>query len=223
MQPNDKRDLESAISIMGLTDSSRILERTDRFIRLLQEWNGRINLISRQDVSRLMGRHILESMGLITAVDFPTGSHVVDIGTGAGFPGVPLAIVRPDLQITLIESKRKKSLFLQKVVQELGLDNVQIVLGRVEDVGSDIDQVDFVISRAVTHLATLCDWSLPLFENRSGILIAMKGMDVQKELTDLKEQYPSLVPDIIPFHPFPDQPDIRAGQLIQIQCNADWT
>jgi len=51
----------------------------------------------------------------------------------------------------------------------------------------------------------------------------MKGMDVQKELTDLKEQYPSLVPDIIPFHPFPDQPDIRAGQLIQIQCNADWT
>ncbi|NQT26649.1 16S rRNA (guanine(527)-N(7))-methyltransferase RsmG [candidate division KSB1 bacterium] len=222
MYPNDKRSLETALHLLEQENTPKILNQVDQYIQLLQEWNQRVNLISKQDVPRLMGRHILESIGLIDVIAFPTGSHVVDIGTGAGLPGVPLAIVRPDLQVTLIESKRKKILFLQKVIQSLGLDNVELYHGRMEETVLS-NQTDFALSRAVADISTLCQWSFPLFENRPGILIAMKGLDINEELEGLKNTFLALHPEQIPYHPFPGLPDTRAGQLIQIQLNLQTT
>jgi 16S rRNA (guanine527-N7)-methyltransferase len=216
MHPNDKRSLESAFRLLEIKDSQHMLDQIDRFIQLLREWNQRINLISRKDILRLMGRHILESIGLIGVVSFPPGSRIMDIGTGAGFPGVPLAIVRPDLRMTLVEAKRKKILFLQKTVQRLGLENVRIVSGRIEGMAPNIAGIDFVLSRAVADITTLCQWSLPLFGNHSGILIALKGLAVTEELAGLKKTFPDLHPELIPYHPFPDLTDTRAGQVIRI-------
>lgn len=217
MRPDDFQSLKSALKRLDVKDSPFVLDRMDQFIKLLHEWNGRINLISRQDIPRLMGRHILESIGLVDVISFPSGSHVVDVGTGAGFPGLPIAIVRPDLRMTLVESRRKKNLFLQKVIQTLELENVYLAPGRIEEMAQEVAPADFVLSRAVADIKTLCQWSLPLFKDRPGVLFTIKGMDVNEELADLGEKFPALAPEKIQYHPFPDLPDTRSGQLIQIQ------
>lgn len=217
MNPRERRTLQTALQRLKIRDTARVADQMDQFIHLIREWNQRINLISRQDEPRLLGRHLLESAGLVSAVSIPQKSRIADIGTGAGFPGLPLAMVRPDLQVTLIESKRKKILFLQKAIQTLGVENVQIIPGRIEETASRIERTDWVLSRAVTDLVTLCQWSGPLFTNDAGTLVALKGQDVQAELESVKIHFSEWAVETIPYHPFPDLPDTRAGQLICIR------
>lgn len=137
--------------------------------------------IGPREVPRLWERHLINCAVIGDVMD--EGATVVDVGSGAGLPGIPLAIARPDLQITLIEPLLKRSVFLQEVVDKLALDNVTVIRGRAEEgpIKKAVAGADIVTSRAVAPLGKLAKWSLPLVR-RGGEMIAMKGESVHEEL-----------------------------------------
>ena len=137
--------------------------------------------IGPREVPRLWERHLINCAVIGDVMD--EGATVVDVGSGAGLPGIPLAIARPDLRITLIEPLLKRSVFLQEVVDKLALDNVAVIRGRAEEgpIKKAVAGADIVTSRAVAPLGKLAKWSLPLVR-RGGEMIAMKGESVHEEL-----------------------------------------
>lgn len=154
-------------------------EQAAQFARLEElygEWNARINVVSRREMSggEFMVRHVLHSLAIARVHSFGAGETVVDIGTGGGFPAVPLAILFPDTRFTAVDSIAKKIRVVEAVAQELGLSNLTPVCGRVESVGG---RFDWVVSRAVAPAATLMGWVKP----RKGYLF-LKGGDLADEL-----------------------------------------
>ena len=140
-------------------------------------------LIGPREIGRLWERHILNSIALESLI--PEGCRVADVGSGAGLPGIPLAILRPDLEMTLIEPMLRRSNFLTETLDELGLDDrVTVVRGRAED--ADL-HVDVVVSRAVAKLATLINWTADLIVE-SGSLLALKGQSADDEVVKAKKE-----------------------------------
>lgn len=140
-------------------------------------------LIGPREIGRLWERHILNSIALESLI--PEGCRVADVGSGAGLPGIPLAILRPDLEMTLIEPMLRRSNFLTEALDELGLDDrVTVVRGRAED--ADL-HVDVVVSRAVAKLATLINWTADLIVE-SGSLLALKGQSADDEVVKAKKE-----------------------------------
>ena len=140
-------------------------------------------LIGPREIGRLWERHILNSIALESLI--PEGCRVADVGSGAGLPGIPLAILRPDLEMTLIEPMLRRSNFLTEAIDELGLDDrVTVVRGRAED--ADL-HVDVVVSRAVAKLATLINWTADLIVE-SGSLLALKGQSADDEVVKAKKE-----------------------------------
>lgn len=137
--------------------------------------------IGPREVPRLWERHLINCA--VVAEVMPQGATLIDVGSGAGLPGIPLAIARPDLKITLIEPLLKRSTYLNEVVDLLGLDNVTVIRGRVEEgpVKKQVQGADIVTSRAVAPLGKLAKWSLPLVR-KGGEMIALKGSSVHEEL-----------------------------------------
>ncbi|MBC3186486.1 16S rRNA (guanine(527)-N(7))-methyltransferase RsmG [Corynebacterium sp. zg-331] len=137
--------------------------------------------IGPREVPRLWDRHVL-NCAVIGEV-MPEGVSVVDVGSGAGLPGIPLALARPDLSITLVEPLLKRSVYLGEVVEQLGLGNVRVVRGRAEEkaLRAEVGKAEVVTSRAVAPLGRLCQWSMPLVA-KAGAMIAMKGASVREEL-----------------------------------------
>lgn len=150
---------------------------------LYQEWNEKINLISRKDIDHLYTHHILHSLAIAKFMPFKSGTNIVDLGTGGGFPGIPLAILFPQCSFTLVDSIQKKISVVQAVTETLGLSNVTPKVGRVEEMK---DKFEFVVTRAVAKIDKLLPWSRKvLSKNHQNIypngLIALKG-GLQEEL-----------------------------------------
>lgn len=149
-----------------------------------QDWNQKINVVSRKDIDELYLRHVLHSLGIVKVIQFLPGTKVLDVGTGGGFPGIPLAIYFPDVSFTLVDSIGKKVRVVDEVVIKLQLHNVRTVHGRVEDLD---EQFDFIVSRAVAAMPTFVRWvkGKTLKKSRhtlkNGILY-LKGGDIQEEL-----------------------------------------
>ena len=122
---------------------------------LYKDWNNKINVVSRKDVEELYERHVLHAMSIALFASFAAGSNVVDVGTGGGFPGIPLAILFPEVQFTLVDSIGKKLKVVNEVVEGLGLQNVTTVHDRIENV---TEKFDFVVSRAVAAMPTFVHW-----------------------------------------------------------------
>ncbi|NAY92444.1 16S rRNA (guanine(527)-N(7))-methyltransferase RsmG [Muricauda sp. JGD-17] len=170
----------------GLTDAQR-----DLFVRLealYQDWNQKINVVSRKDIDELYLRHVLHSLGIAKIQRFNEGAEVLDVGTGGGFPGIPLAILYPEVQFTLVDAIGKKIKVVQDVVKGLQLDNVTALHSRVEDIDG---QFDFIISRAVAAMPTFVHWTKgkikkdSAHERINGILY-LKGGDLTEELKQYK-------------------------------------
>ena len=154
-----------------------------RYVDILASRGVEWGLIGPREISRLWERHILNSAALESLI--PEGCRVADVGSGAGLPGIPLAILRPDLEMTLIEPMLRRSNFLVEAVDELALgDRVTVVRGRAEDAGLD---VDVVVSRAVAKLATLIGWTAGLIVD-SGSLLALKGQSAEAEVAKAKKE-----------------------------------
>lgn len=152
-------------------------------------WSPRVHLVSPQDCSRLATRHILDSLALQQVVTLHEGDSLADVGSGAGFPGIPLAIGRPDLNVTVIESNRKKGLFLRHIMEMLSLKNVRVVIDRVESLIEDEaerEQYEWSTVRAVTALRGIIPWTLPLLKPL-GRLLAYKGPDPSVEIEDARQ------------------------------------
>ncbi|MDP5106312.1 MAG: 16S rRNA (guanine(527)-N(7))-methyltransferase RsmG, partial [Polaribacter sp.] len=123
---------------------------------LYEDWNLKINVVSRKDIDELYLRHVLHSLGIAKVMEFKPGAKVLDVGTGGGFPGIPLAILFPETQFHLVDSIGKKIKVVNEVVEGLGLLNVKTTNGRVEE---DKDTYDFIVSRAVAEMETFVRWT----------------------------------------------------------------
>lgn len=158
--------------------SERQLAQFRAMEALYREWNERINVISRKDMDELMTHHILHSLAIAKLVDFPAGSTVLDLGTGGGFPGIPLAVLFPEARFTLCDSIGKKVKVAQAVADGLALDNVTCVQARAESLPGPFD---YVVSRAVTDLSTFYPWVRGKFTKA---ICYLKGGDLDTEIAD---------------------------------------
>ncbi len=155
---------------------------------LYQDWNQKINVVSRKDIDELYLRHVLHSLGIAKVLQFKPGSAVLDVGTGGGFPGIPLAILFPKTQFTLVDAIGKKIKVVQEVIDGLGLTNAKALHTRVEQVE---EQFDFIVSRAVAAMPTFVHWvkgkikKNSVHDMRNGILY-LKGGDLADELKDYR-------------------------------------
>lgn len=166
-------------------------EQFSRLQDLYQFWNDQINVISRKDTENFYERHVLHSLGIAKVMEFTKGSDILDIGTGGGFPGIPLAILFPECNFTLVDSIGKKIKVVNEVAKELGLQNVTGIHERAEKVPG---QFDFIISRAVTAMPSFINWTRgKIKKNNSNTLpngiLYLKGGDLTEELKPLKHAY----------------------------------
>lgn len=175
----------AALSPVALSD--RQVSRFEQYADLLLDWNQRINLTAITDRDEVFVRHFLDSLTLVPIVEDSLGLsslRCIDVGSGGGLPGIALAIVRPQWQITLLDSTRKKVNVLETFIDELALDNVTAVWGRAEEIADQPahrEQYDVAVARAVAELRELVEYCLP-FVRPDGLMIAPKGTDIDEEV-----------------------------------------
>jgi 16S rRNA (guanine527-N7)-methyltransferase len=170
--------------------TSQQIKHFEQLMLILPRLNERVNVISRKDIAYLEERHILHSLSIAKLLRFDSKARVIDVGTGGGFPGIPLALMFPEASFTLVDSIRKKISLVSEIVEELNLKNVTPVNQRMEQLNL---KADFVVSRAVTAFPKLHLWTQKLIEPGSGQsmpngLISLKGGDLDKELMPFKQQ-----------------------------------
>jgi len=178
------------------------IEQLAAYVELIEAWSQRTNLLSKSDIRRIVARHIAESVDFGKALQIPQAAAVMDLGAGAGFPGIPMKILQPALKLTLVDSKRMKSLFLQEVIEQLRLTGTDVLGERVEDlVAAGYSQrFDIIVSRAVASLTKVWQWSVPLLKSH-GFLAIQKGGDFSVEMKELKESFSYISLRTILIHP----------------------
>ena len=196
-------EFESIIRKNGLILDESKSELLGGYVEMLLEWNKRINLVSRKDIENIWLGHLLHCLSPIFMLDIPHGTVALDLGTGGGLPGIPLAIVHGGLRLTLLDSIRKKTAAVEDMVRALGLDSIGVVTARAEEGGISTElsgSFDFVVARAVAPLAELVRWSRPFLRKREiaplrrrtfrggaknefsfPYLLALKGGDLEAE------------------------------------------
>ena len=184
----EKQLLDGLEAIPELSaDAKRLSSQLLRYIELIAKWNSTHNLTSVRNPESMITRHMLDSLVILPHV---SGPGIVDVGSGAGFPGIPVALARPEWQITLVESNQKKAAFLLQAVLELGLPNVSVKQGRVEKIELG-NKADTVVSRAFSSLERFMSLSKHLYENNADHcrFIAMKGEFPDMELMQLSPEF----------------------------------
>jgi 16S rRNA (guanine527-N7)-methyltransferase len=188
MNPTNKDLLLSGAAQMGMSINNEQLLSFSEHIKIMLEFNRITNITAITDEREIIIKHVLDSIAILSKFDIDDGENVADIGTGAGFPGIPIKILRPDICLTLIETSKKKCEFLKEVVNKLKLENVEILNNRVEDVAKNPHyRSSFyrVVSRAVADIVVLAEYTLPLLK-KNGKAIFYKSKNVEKELVDAK-------------------------------------
>jgi 16S rRNA (guanine527-N7)-methyltransferase len=165
------------------------IKKFEKLLPLYESWNEQINVISRKDLESFNERHLLHSLGIAKVIEFVPGSKILDIGTGGGFPGIPLAILFPEVQFTLVDSIGKKIKVVNEVAKTLALNNVEGIHERAEKIK---DKFDFVVSRAVTAMPQFLPWVNGKFlkENKNNLkngILYLKGGDLTEEMKPVKQ------------------------------------
>ena len=167
------------------------IEQLSQFAKLellYKDWNSKINVISRKDINELYLRHVLHSLSIAKLISFKDGTSILDVGTGGGFPGIPLAILFPNCRFHLVDSIQKKITVVNNVVKELDLKNVKTSCSRVETIS---EKYDFVVSRAVTNMKDFVSWikfkiNKKSFNDFKNGVLYLKGGDLEDELKSFK-------------------------------------
>ncbi|USG65796.1 16S rRNA (guanine(527)-N(7))-methyltransferase RsmG [Brevibacillus ruminantium] len=190
----NKQQFAEALSAQGIELSERQKEQFDAYYRLLVEWNEKMNLTAITEEEQVYNKHFYDSVTPAFYFSFDQVQKVADIGGGAGFPSIPLKIVFPHLQMTIIDSLNKRMNFLQHVAEELGLEQLSPVHGRAEERAQEPayrQAFDLVVARAVARLNVLSEYCLP-FARVGGHFIALKGADISPELNEAKKAIKTL-------------------------------
>ena len=175
---------------LGITLDDDKLAKLERYYELLIEWNEKINLTRIVEKEDVYLKHFYDSLTLIKAIDLNNVDSLCDIGTGAGFPGMVIKIVFPNINITLVDALNKRINFLNEVIKELNLDKIETIHARAEEYGkTNRELYDVVVARAVANISTLLEYSIPLVKV-NGVFIAMKGTN--EEVSTLKTVYQKL-------------------------------
>lgn len=173
--------------LIGIEITESQAEKFYTYMCLLLEWNEKMNLTAITDPMEVIIKHFIDSITISKEIE--NGKKVIDVGTGAGFPGIPLKIVRPDISVTLLDSLNKRITFLNAVIEALGLENIETIHGRIEELGRNKkyrEIYDYATSRAVANLAVLSEYMLPMVKV-GGKCICMKGANVEEEILDAKK------------------------------------
>lgn len=174
---------------LGIDLSEKQIDQLMQYKKLLVEWNEKMNLTAIIEDIEVMTKHFLDCLTVNNAMDMSEIKTLVDVGTGAGFPGLVIKIAYPHIHVTLVDSLKKRLVFLETVISELGLEKVECVHGRAEDLGKNKDfreKFEVCASRAVANLAVLSEYTLP-FVKANGHLIALKGQKLEEELEQGKK------------------------------------
>jgi 16S rRNA (guanine527-N7)-methyltransferase len=186
MFSNEQREqLRAGAEVWGLTLAPAVIEQFAQFADLLEEGNRRLNL-TRVPAAEIVTRHYLDSLALAAALTPEPGACLLDVGTGAGFPGIPLALVFPNLRVTLLDGTRKRLEFLDEAITKLGLTNVTTLHGRAEEIArlpAHRKHYDLVTARAVARMPQLVQWLLPLVRT-GGLAIAYKSHETDLEVAE---------------------------------------
>ena len=180
----DQRALIDGAAALDVALTPLDAERFERYAVELLDWNRRVNLTAITDPLEIVHKHFLDSLALIACCGFQTGGSIIDVGSGAGFPGLPIALARPDLQVTLLEATRKKCDFLRHLVATLGVGNVSVVQARAENAARDPahrERHAVAVARAVAEMATLAEYLLP-FVRIAGWIVAQKSGEIEAEV-----------------------------------------
>lgn len=183
-----KNYIKKEFSKINCAISDRQAEQFLRYFELLTEWNAVMNLTAITEFKEVVEKHFVDSALLYEYIRENKPDSLIDIGTGAGFPGVPLKILFPELKVTLLDSLNKRIRFLNTVIQELELGEITAIHGRAEEYGiKEIyrEQYDLCVSRAVARLASLCEFCIP-FVKKGGAFVAYKAMKSEEELSEAK-------------------------------------
>ena len=183
-----KKLLKESCEEMGVSLDEKQIDQFMQYLSLLLEWNEKMNLTAITEKRDVVLKHFADCLSLVPAVEWKAGMKVIDVGTGAGFPGIPVKIACPEVEMTLLDSLQKRIGFLQEVGSQLGLEGVQYIHSRAEDGGQSAEhreQYDLCVSRAVANLAVLAEFCLP-FVKVGGMLAALKGPDAEAELEQAK-------------------------------------
>lgn len=179
MQGENKTALHHLCAEAGLSDEQGAGLR--RYVELVERWTKRCNLVSKNDLNRIAAKHVADSWNFTRVPGLLAGVRILDVGSGAGFPGVVLAFLRPDVQVTLLDSRRQRTLFLREAVEQLGLANAQVLCQRVEELKNSMpDFFELVTARAVAGLEELWQWAQPLLRPQ-GVLVTQKGLQEEIE------------------------------------------
>ena len=168
-------------------------EKLDRYAQLLVEWNEKMNLTAITEPKDIVLKHFVDSLLLLKAVELPQGASLIDVGTGAGFPSMPVKIAREDLAVTMLDSLNKRLNFLREVNDSLGLD-CEFIHSRAEDGGRNKElreQYDFATARAVANLRDLAEYCLP-YVKKGGAFVSLKGPDIEEEVESSKKAIAAL-------------------------------
>ncbi len=210
-----EEEMSKKSKILGVRFSVEQIEQFYKYMNLLIEWNEKMNLTAITEPKEIILKHFIDSLTILKYID--DNSKLVDVGTGAGFPGVPLSIMNPTLKITLVDSLNKRLIFLQEVVKELNLKNIEIVHARAEEFGQNKnyrEKFDIATSRAVANLATLSEYLVPLVKI-GGKIISMKASNAKEEINDAQKAIEVLGGKIEKIEEF-DLPESDIGRTIII-------
>lgn len=202
----DKNMLSQGALSLGIPLSQEQLDKLDQYAALLVEWNEKMNLTAITAPEEIVVKHFLDSLVPALALEIPQGASLVDVGTGAGFPSLPMALLRPDLKVTLLDSLNKRLIFLEAVCTALGIPASR-VHARAEEAGQGPlrESFDLATARAVAHLRELAEYCLPLVKV-GGAFLALKGGEVAEELAQaqraigtmggrVESLFPAMLPD----------------------------